>query len=392
MRSRYRINCPPVLRTLTMFLFFSGFLFCNAQNFLVAPFDISAGVIPSPVKLAGETHLFYELHLTNVDSKPWAVLQLEVFSDKADSPLAKYAIPSLRRMFGHPGLEGSPNDPILVGPGSHAILYLDIRVDGRQTVPGSLKHRFLFSPIGGDSAKMAPVVVEAPLLTVYRQKPLEIRPPVKGGHWVAVNGPSDTSVHRRVWAVTNGKGHIAQRFAIDWGKIGEDGHPYHGDPTKNSSWYGYGSEVLAVAQASVVEVWDGIPENTPFQSPAVPITVETVAGNHIILDLGNGRFALYAHLKTGSVRVKVGQKVDAGDVLGLIGNSGNADLPHLHFQVMDANSPLGAEGLPYVFKTFRLEGVAVIADLLDPVKTWKPVTPAIEHRDEIPFENAIVAF
>lgn len=367
-------------------------VFCDAQNYLGAPFDIYAGVNPLPVKISGETHLIYELHLINVDTKPWAVVNLDVFAEKTDSAVAKYTMPALSRLIGHPGLADSPVDPVVIGPGSHAILYLDIAIRDKQSIPASLRHRFIFSPITGDSTKAPLAGLEAPVVAVNRQKPLEIGPPLKGGHWVAVNGPSNFSVHRRVWAVTNGKGHIAQRFAVDWGKIGDDGHPYHGDPSKNSSWYSYGSEILAVASATVVEVWDDIPENTPFRQPAVPITLETVAGNHIILDLGNGRFALYAHLKTGSIRVKLGQKVDAGQVIALLGNSGNTDLPHLHFQLMDGNSPLGAEGIPYVLKSFRVEGVAVISDLMDSAKTWVPAGQPVDYRGEIPFENAILKF
>src|SRR5262249_44580608 len=137
----------------------------------------------------------------------------------------------------------------------------------------------------------------------------------------------------------------------------------------------------------VVAIKDGIPQNIPgATSRAVPITLETVAGNHVILDLGQGRYAFYAHLQPGSLRVKVGDQVRRGQVLGLVGNSGNSTEPHLHFHISDANSPLGSEGLPYVFESFEQQGQGW---------GWKAASKdaAVEKRlREIPLQNAVVRF
>ncbi|MBS1844146.1 MAG: M23 family metallopeptidase [Actinobacteria bacterium] len=59
---------------------------------------------------------------------------------------------------------------------------------------------------------------------------------------------------------------------------------------------------------------------------------------------------------TKCVGVKIGERVRPGDVLGLLGNSGNSNAPHLHFQLMDGPSPLGSEGIPYRFSSFTAEG------------------------------------
>jgi len=72
------------------------------------------------------------------------------------------------------------------------------------------------------------------------------------------------------------------------------------------------------------------------------------------MDLGRGNYCMYAHLQPGSLKVKAGDRVKRGQVLGLLGNSGNPTEPHLHFQVMDGPSPLGAEGLPYLIDSFEL--------------------------------------
>jgi murein DD-endopeptidase MepM/ murein hydrolase activator NlpD len=79
--------------------------------------------------------------------------------------------------------------------------------------------------------------------------------------------------------------------------------------------------------------------------------------------MGNGQYALYAHLKPFSVTVQVGDVVTDGKKLGLLGNSGNTTGPHLHFQVMDRPSVLKANGLPFVFDSFVLSGT--VTDSVD---------------------------
>jgi murein DD-endopeptidase MepM/ murein hydrolase activator NlpD len=180
---------------------------------------------------------------------------------------------------------------------------------------------------------------------------------------------------------------IAQRFAIDWVRMADDGTRFTGDPLKNASYYAWGSEAIAVADGIVVETKDSIPENVPgATSRAVPITLETVGGNHVILDLGKGRYAFYAHLQPGSLRVKLGERVRRGQVLGLVGNSGNSTEPHLHFHVSDANSPLGSEGLPYGYDGFELLGRCTTLG--------GPCTrsAASGRHGEIPLQNALVRF
>jgi murein DD-endopeptidase MepM/ murein hydrolase activator NlpD len=163
---------------------------------------------------------------------------------------------------------------------------------------------------------------------------------------------------------------------------------YKGEAKDNRNYYCYGAEALAAAAATVVEVKDGIGENTPGEaSHAVEITPETVAGNHVNLDLGRGVFAMYAHFQPGSIRVKVGDKVSRGQVLGLVGNSGNSSEPHLHFQLMDRNSPLDSEGLPYKME-FQLIGHS--SGLEHPTIDHFP-SPRTEQ-GEMPLENEIVDF
>jgi len=203
--------------------------------------------------------------------------------------------------------------------------------------------------------------------------------PLRGDNWMAANGPSNTSGHRRALIPVEGKARIAQRFAIDWVRINPDGTTFTGDPKDNKNYRAYGSEALAVADGAVTEVKDGIPENVPgINSRAVPITLETVGGNHVILDIGHGRCAFYAHLQPGSLKVKLGDHVRRGQVLGLVGNSGNSTEPHLHFHLSDGNSPLGSEGIPYALESFTTK--------------FKGDASAKQHKLEMPTEDEIVTF
>ena len=90
---------------------------------------------------------------------------------------------------------------------------------------------------------------------------------------------------------------------------------------------------------------DGLPEQVAGQSPT-GLRLEEYGGNHIVQDIGDGNYAFYAHLKTGSVKVKVGDQLTTGQVIASLGNTGNSDAPHLHFHVMSTPDPLRSDGLP----------------------------------------------
>ena len=85
--------------------------------------------------------------------------------------------------------------------------------------------------------------------------------------------------------------------------------------------------------------------------------MQTAGGNHIVVRIGKGRWAFYAHMQPGSMRVRKGDRVRQGQVLGLLGNTGNTDGPHLHFHIMDGPSPLQSNGLPFVYSRFTGQGL-----------------------------------
>ncbi len=174
----------------------------------------------------------------------------------------------------------------------------------------------------------------------------------------------------------NGSLYTAQRFATDWEQLDAQGRIYVGDPRDPASYIIYGNPVYAVADARVAAAVDGLPNSPPGQLPAM-LPIEQVDGNHVVLDLGHGRYALYAHLQPGTVRVHAGETVRRGQLLGLVGTSGNSSEPHLHFQLMDHPSALAANGLPYRLRQFTAASRGTSTDAFDkaiidgkPIALW----------------------
>src|SRR5262249_22308006 len=133
---------------------------------------------------------------------------------------------------------------------------------------------------------------------------------------------------------------------------------------------------------------DNFPEQVPGKLPE-GMTIQMATGNHVIVDIGEGRYAFYAHMQPQSLRVKVGDKVITGQVLGRLGNSGNTDGPHLHFHVMDGPSPLRSNALPYVFTNF--EGQGVLRDEGGAASIDKSAL-AGPHKNQLPLNAQVVSF
>ena len=344
------------------------------------PLDVSVPIAPTAFAADGKMHLVYELHIVNMS--PWdsTLTGIDVLAAHSSDSLASFSGAALEDMIVRPGVNTQPKSKLQ--PGTEAVVFMWVTADRREDVPSALQHRITVKL--GDYPD--PLVVDTDPLPV-RTGPIVITPPLRGDHWLAANGPSNTSGHRRALIPINGHAVISQRFAIDWVKLGDDGQTYHGDKLDNKNYYAFDQQAFAVADGIVTEVKDGIPLNVPgINSRAVPITLETVGGNHVILNIGNRCYAFYAHLKPGSIRVKVGDKVRRGQVLGLVGNTGNSTEPHLHFHISNLSSPLGSEGLPYLFPSFEVEGRGW---------GWKPSDASgapEKHSMEIPLENEVVRF
>jgi hypothetical protein len=147
-----------------------------------------------------------------------------------------------------------------------------------------------------------------------------------------------------------------QRFAYDF-MVVENGKYFKGDGSNNEDYLCFGKKVLAPGAGIVLEAENSIIDNTPPEE-----NWDQPLGNHVVIDHGNGEYSLLAHLKQGTVAVLAGDSVVAGQLLGLCGNSGGSDLPHLHFHMQ--NTPdildiMGAQGLPAQFLNYQAGGKAI---------------------------------
>jgi murein DD-endopeptidase len=356
----------------------------SAQAILPPSLELRVPKAPTLGSAESGSFLAYELHVTNFSGQPMTLKSVDVLSGGDErKTLFTLADSALTQSIARPGLTIPSAERQRIAGGTRAVVYLWVPVDAR-SVPASVRNRVKVEQGSGDSSRTQEL--EGALVPVAPMSS-DIGPPLRGGVWLAGNGPSARSGHRRALIPIGGAPSIAQRFAIDWVRVNDGDSTYSGDRIKNENYLAEGNDAIAVANGRVVAVKDAIPENVPgVNSRAVPITLETVGGNHVIIDIGGGRFAFYAHLKPGAIRVKVGDTVKKGQVIGLVGNTGNSTEPHLHFHISDGNSPLGSEGVPYGYDSFEIVGRCRTFNIGCTREAAK-----VRH-GEIPLESVLVRF
>jgi hypothetical protein len=209
-----------------------------------------------------------------------------------------------------------------------------------------------------------PVEARGRVRVAEHKSPNEYWFPLKGTLYVAA-APDLESPHR--WGVN-------QEFAVDVVALGGNGNSHQGAGSRLTEYYGYGREILAVADGTVVAaVNDCVEADGRLRQPGESsedfqkrIVVEqnkllaqglaAPAGCHVILRHAGGEHSHFLHLKPGSVRVRPGESVQRGQPIGQLGHSGNSTEPHLHFQLTDGPDPLYSRGLPILFKNVTVEG------------------------------------
>ena len=171
-------------------------------------------------------------------------------------------------------------------------------------------------------------------------------------------GPSPHTHHR--WAPP-------EAFAYDIVRLANGGSTHSGDGMKFTDYAVYGASIRAAADGEVVAVVsDQIEDPAQFRRPGETTEayfgrIQTwqaegmtrgdafLAGNYVVIRHPWGEYSVYVHMKPGSARVKPGQTVKAGAMIGQVGSSGSSTEPHLHFQVCDSPGPLDCVGLPVAF-------------------------------------------
>lgn len=318
----------------------------------------------SPVKgTDGRIHLVYGLNVNNASRYDIRITRIEVLDEQGNLTTGTSKVLSddgqditgKVRPFSlpQPSMDAVDyTDRLSAGQGG--VVYFDMVYDALSSVPNSLKHRITSTFQDPNKAPQTYSAIDQGT-EVSRQEAVAIVPPLQGDNWVVANGSGTIiSPHRYTVQAANSKLRSPEYFAIDFVRLDAQKRLYNGDIADVKNWFGYGSDIRAVAAGKVVKARDGISNNIPPNIP--PLAIDQIPGNHVILDIGNGKYAGYGHIEPGSIVVREGDTVQQGQVLGKLGNTGNSDGPHLHFQIMNSDSFLNTNGLPFVFDQMTYQG------------------------------------
>ena len=341
---------------------------------------VSHKIVPATVTIDGRSTLYYELYLQNISRD--SILIKGISSQSKKVMTASYDETDVTERFVNRSRKKSTRP--LMAPGDSAVVYIETQFPGP---PAILDHGVHFEVVGTDE----PRSISGPRVNCSTAQAVILAPPLGRGNWAAVYDPSWLRGHRRVLFEVNGKERIPGRFAIDFILLDNEGKYFKGDEDQVLSWLGYGVDVLAVADGTIASVNTDFPESeTISKHPSYP--ADKATGNYISIDIGQGRFAFYEHLKPGSITVTPGQKVKKGDIIGSLGFTGQSTGPHLHFHVADANSPLGAEGIPFVFQSFELLGSYPDFSKFGKEKWLPPISENNMITNERPAPNTVIRF
>jgi len=325
--------------------------------------NVTVPFAPIPVESTGGVNLAYELEFTGTENMTFVPEKVEVIDPATGTVISTVDGTLLSATF-HPASVPPPAGAEMQ-EGTSKLLFPRINLWFRvapNAVPDRLTHRVtlnrtsdglpLLTVTGGEVAvrkDLSPVVVGAP---------------VRGPGWVIIETTSPLAHHARSQITMNGVTRVPQRYAQDYLYLDPaTGAPFSGNETVARDWFGFGKELYAVGNGTVVYARDGVPD-IEITTDKPPATFDTALGNGVVIDLGDEKYACYGHMVNGSVRVKAGDTVTEGQVVGLMGNTGNSDAPHLHFQVI-TGSPvvLGGEGYPIVYRSFNITGTFSEDDL-----------------------------
>ena len=373
---------------LLMILVVSG-VFAGLQSYGQL-LDLRTSYTSAPVKINGKATLYYELWVTNHTADTIQLNSLTVLDDKDSLPrfIAKDA--ELSKRLGSPGVSQRRQPAGHLLPGDTAVIYIEFSMSNDK-VSATLFNRLNFTIIGSADHKQEQFIQGAPV-SLSGLTEITLGNPLKGGPWCAVYEPSWETGHRRKIYTVGGKARIPGRFAIDFMKLDEDGKYASGNEDSIARWFGYGADVLAVADGTIVATKDSFPES-PTLSGHPKYSSEKATGNYICLAISENEFVFYEHLKPGSVRVAPGQSVKRGETIASLGFTGQTTGPHLHLHVADNDSPLGSEGIPFVFENFDLLGAYDNFDDFGK-SPWTPLSDkyAKKRKKERPPPNSIIKF
>lgn len=337
----------------------------------------------------GVSVALYELAIANYSRDDLTLVELSIFEEGTTDLRATFSGAELAVMIGRwdtPRPTGSSR--LEIQSGRHALIYVTLPLTPFGSAAPTLVHRLKYTAASGRRQRST---VEGASFRVPVDSPISLGPPLRGDGWTPVYSDAWETGHRRSVYTTAGRARIPARFAIDWILVAPDGSLAKGDERAVINWYGYGREVIAVRDAKVVRAIDDTAEPTVIDPKAV-VPIENASGNYVVLDLGEGRFAFYEHLKPGSIVVRTGQHVKKGQVLAAVGFTGQSTGPHLHFHVADSISTLDSDGLPYVFDEFTTVGAFASPEAFGTHAPWERRATKQVRENNFPAAFSVVAF
>jgi hypothetical protein len=302
----------------------------------------------------GRVHVEYDLLLTNSFVGDVKLKSLVV---RAGGRVLQRLGPKRFAAHTHPILKES--QPVsTISPSATVMVLVDVPLPRRERIPRRLSHRINYG-LPKDFPPNAVIdskTVRGPRLRVAQRKPLVIPSPLRGSGWWVGGGCCDPDQrHRGLLLADNGKLVPTEMFDIDWLQISH-GRLFTGNGKKLTDYPGFGAKIRSVSGGKVVTVVNDRPE-APLEGPNHDLDgANDFAGNRVIVKMARHRYAFYAHFQPHSVRVHRGQRVRPGQVLGLLGNSGNSAAPHLHFGIHTGRDPSVTASLPWVFDRYRYQG------------------------------------
>jgi len=284
-----------------------------------------------------------------------------------------------------------PENPVLAesGPLNAVYIPLQLRIPKSAAMPAKVAHRLTLQG-SGPAADIK--IIGGRFRPAYHQSVHVISSPVRGDTLVLFNQGTN-GYHFNAVFFRNGKPNTGLVYAFDAIQTNEahtsimrdDGGK---DILNNTDYCIYGAHIYAAASGTVIRIVDGFDDQQGHRKTQ-PITADSLAGNHIIIDIGNGYYSLYAHCQKGSFgHLKTGDQVTIGQPIATVGNSGNSDGPHLHFEIFSGSTdPLFSIGIPFVLDNFSVVGRIENCDLetmsLESTRLVKPRAYSKTMPDEI---------
>jgi len=351
---------------------------------------------PRPAILSdGRVYVLYELMLSNASNIHFTIDKLEAVDGKPGG--GRIAIFDKKAIEGHSKFPGASGPGASLDPGQSGFVRINLSFPSVEEVPRIIGHVLTVSsekPWG--PYPTSTIVERVASIAVPPDTGPVIGPPLKGKGWITC-AVGENWYHRTTVMPLNGKWFAPERWAVDYVQVDGKNRLRSGPLLELESYPQYGREIIAVADGKVLEARNDQPDQVPGKIPQ-GLAFEDACGNFVLLDIGGGYAAVYAHMIPGSVRVSVGDKVKRGQVLGLLGNSGNTDAPHLHFHIVEGTTPLASNGVPYVIESFEVKGRSIDSDYLEamlksgePIEV-RPADDAEKHARQMPADVTLVDF